>query len=129
MKKTIIIAIVALLGLSSCKKQNDGIYVPIPPPVVVPLDTNYNTVGVSYSCPTGSTMTYFINGNVVNAPNNRIEVLRGGIFKLILVKPYTDNSKQLSFTLEAKSNKTSQVIEYKQDHCYNCDTLTYIVQL
>lgn len=128
MKKTIIIAIVALLGLSSCKKENVA-------PVEGPdrsirwLDTNYNTVGVSYSCPSGSTMTYFINGNVVSAPNNRIEVLRGGIFKLMLVKPYTDNSKQLSFTLEAKSNKTSQVIEYKQDHCYNCDTLTYIVQL
>lgn len=36
MKKTIIIAIVALLGLSSCKKQNDGIYVPVPPPTVTP---------------------------------------------------------------------------------------------
>jgi hypothetical protein len=127
MKKIItIIAVISLISVS-CKKETTQptVYTP----TVVTLDTNYNTVNVSYSCPIGSTMNYLVDGTIVNAPNNRIEVLRGVIFKLILVKPYTDNSKQLSFTFTTKSNKTLQVIEYKQDHCYSCDTLTYIVQL
>ena len=128
MKKVMLsIAVVASM-ICSCKKENVA-------PVEGPdrsirwLDTNYNSVNVSYSCPTGSTMTYSVDGTVTNAPNNRILVLRGGTFKLMLVKPSTDNTKYLSFTLEAKSNKTLQVIHFKQESCSVCDTLTYQVTL